>query len=157
MANPVRYDDIGTVNAVKLLPKIDSYNGYIQLYTELDSHIEEGDTVFITYSGDVSNIDLDYDVILDNYIQQRNMQMFNSSKNEHIGTLALKQKLVEMANDKDCKLKYVLSGHIHSANHKFEVLKPHIDSKPIKFACTSILNEEYRTGDYEPLVIEWEK
>lgn len=62
-----RYDDLGSINAVKLLPKIDSFNGYIQLYTELDSHIEEGDTIFITYSGDTSNLNAT-DVILDNYI-----------------------------------------------------------------------------------------
>ena len=63
MSAPARYDDLGTVNAVKLLPKIDSYNGYIQLYTELDSHIEEGDTVFISYSGDTNQLD----IFLDNY------------------------------------------------------------------------------------------
>ena len=63
MATPLRYDDLGTINAVKLLSKIDSYNGYIQLYTELDSHIEEGDMVFITYSGNTH----DLDVYLDNY------------------------------------------------------------------------------------------
>lgn len=62
-----RYDDLGTINSVKLLPKINSYNGYIQLYTEIDSHIEEGDTIFITYSGETSNLNND-DIILDNYI-----------------------------------------------------------------------------------------
>lgn len=66
MAKPERYDDLGSVNAVKLLPKIDSYNGYIQLYTELDSHIEEGDIVFITYSGDTNQLGVT-DVLLDNY------------------------------------------------------------------------------------------
>lgn len=66
MAKPERYDDLGSVNAVKLLPKIDSYNGYIQLYTELDSHIEEGDIVFITYSGDTNQLSVT-DVLLDNY------------------------------------------------------------------------------------------
>jgi len=67
MSAPSRYDDLGTVNAVKLLPKIDSYNGYIQLYTELDSHIEEGDIVFITFSGDTNTLNYNIDVILDNY------------------------------------------------------------------------------------------
>jgi len=62
MASITRYDDIGTVSAVKLIPKIDSYNGYIRLYTERDSHIEVGDTVFITYSGDTSTLgDFDLD------------------------------------------------------------------------------------------------
>ena len=67
MSTLLRYDDIGTINAVKLLPKIDSYNGYIQLYTYLDSHIEEGDTIFISYSGDTINLELETDVILDNF------------------------------------------------------------------------------------------
>lgn len=67
MSAPARYDDLGTVNAVKLLPKIDSYNGYIKLYTELDSHIEEGDTVFITFSGDTTQLNIATDIILDNY------------------------------------------------------------------------------------------
>lgn len=56
------YRDIGTTNAVKLLPIIRSLNGYIQLFTELDHHIEVGDHVFITYSGNtetLSNMDLD--------------------------------------------------------------------------------------------------
>jgi len=68
MSTPVRYDELGTINAVKILPKIDSYNGYIQLYTELDSHIEVGDYVFITYSGNTIDLNLETDVILDNYL-----------------------------------------------------------------------------------------
>ena len=64
----LRYDDLGSINAVKLLPKIDSYNGYIQLYTELDSHIEIGSNIFITYSGDTTDLNIGTDVILDNYI-----------------------------------------------------------------------------------------
>jgi len=67
MTTVVRYDDLGTSNSVRLLPKIDSYNGYIQLYTELDSHIEEGDVIFISYSGDTLNLNSNTDVILDNY------------------------------------------------------------------------------------------
>ena len=31
-----RYSDTGSGNAVKLLPKVDSFGGYIKLYTELD-------------------------------------------------------------------------------------------------------------------------
>jgi len=64
---PLRYDDLGTINAVKLLPLVNSYDGYIQLYTEIDSHIEEGDNIFITFSGDSSNYPND-DIILDNFI-----------------------------------------------------------------------------------------
>jgi len=64
---PLRYDDLGTINAVKLLPLVNSYDGYIQLYTEIDSHIEEGDNIFITFSGDSSNYPNE-DIILDNFI-----------------------------------------------------------------------------------------
>jgi hypothetical protein len=64
---PQRYDDLGTVNAVRLLSHITSYNGYIQLYTEIDSHVEEGDIIFITYSGTTDEIDSD-SAILDNLL-----------------------------------------------------------------------------------------
>ena len=61
MALPLRYDNIGTINAVELLPKIDSFNEYILLYSVLDSHIEEGDYVFIT-----NNSGKDFTIKLDN-------------------------------------------------------------------------------------------
>jgi len=65
----LRYDDLGSVNAVKILPKIDSYNGFIQLYTEIDSHIEEGDNVFLTFTGDiVDSLNLDNSIYIDQEI-----------------------------------------------------------------------------------------
>ena len=64
---PIRYDDLGTINAVKLLPIIESYSGYILLYTEIDSHIEEGDNVFISFSGDTSDYP-ESGILLDNFI-----------------------------------------------------------------------------------------
>jgi len=77
MASTVRYDDIGTVNAVKLIPKIDAFNGYIKLYTELDSHIEVGDTVFITYSGNTADLgELDLDNLY--YVSFRDENFYNN-------------------------------------------------------------------------------
>jgi len=66
----IRYDDVGTINAVKLLPKIDifnlSSNDYIMLYTEIDSHIEIGDNIFITLDGEIEDMTGDQ-ITLDNY------------------------------------------------------------------------------------------
>ena len=67
---PLKYNDLGTINAVKLLPIVESYSGYIRLYTELDSHIEVGDNVFITYSGDT--ITYNDELLLDNFLYFRN-------------------------------------------------------------------------------------
>lgn len=66
--NIKRFTDKGTINAVKLLNKIDNYNGYIKLYSEIDSHIELNDIVYITFYGNNDDIDFDNDVILDNNI-----------------------------------------------------------------------------------------
>jgi len=63
---PIRYDDLGTINAVKILPYITNYNNYIQLYTEIDSHIEENDIIYISFSGDFSTYNKETEIILDN-------------------------------------------------------------------------------------------
>jgi len=95
MASAYRYDDIGTVNSVKLIPKINSYNGYIQLYTELDSHIEVGDNVLITYSGDTAELgDINLDnvyyslqsdgFLYNNYAQGYNVLYVNKNTNSFV-------------------------------------------------------------------------
>ena len=107
MTNILRYDDLGTINAVKLLPKIDSYNGYIQLYTELDSHIEEGDYVFITYSGVTTDINISSDAVLDNdiYTNYSDDFVYNSYAqgykviyvDKNINTFAINRLLISLS------------------------------------------------------------
>ncbi|MCK9446043.1 hypothetical protein M0Q50_04035 [bacterium] len=62
-----KYDDLGTINSVKILPKIDVFDKYIKLYTEIDSHVEIGDKVFITLSKNVDDISSN-SITLDNRI-----------------------------------------------------------------------------------------
>lgn len=49
-----RYNNFGSGNAVKLLQKVDNFGGYIKLYSELDSHFEVNDIIYISYKGDSS-------------------------------------------------------------------------------------------------------
>lgn len=43
-------DYINTKNAVKILEKCSNSNGYIKLYTEIESNFSNGETVYITYT-----------------------------------------------------------------------------------------------------------
>ena len=45
-------DYINVKNAVKILENYSNWNGYIKLYTEVQSNFEVGDTVYITYLSD---------------------------------------------------------------------------------------------------------
>lgn len=48
--------------------------------------------------------------------------------------------------------KYVISGHIHSANHNGEVIVH--PGKQTNLFCTSVLDEKYKLGKYQPKMIE---
>lgn len=75
---------------------------------------------------------------------------------EKLGSKALMGRIILNSAKENFKLKYVLSGHLHSSNHNFELYKWAINSDGVKFACVSILNEEYKLGDYKPLEINYE-
>lgn len=54
------------------------------------------------------------------------------------------------------KAKYVLSGHIHSAERNYVIYKQQLDEEGIKHACVSILNEQYNFSDAcKPLKINY--
>lgn len=89
------------------------------------------------------------DVIQDDIINAYNKEMWNSNP-DRLGSQSFRQRLVN-----GVKAKFVISGHIHSADHNYQVLKESIDLPGIKFACASVLNEQYEPGDYKPLVINW--
>ena len=121
----LRYDDLGTVNAVKILQKINVYNGYIQLTTELDSHIEEGDIIFITYSGNPTTYS-DSEIILDNYIYTKRSKntiysefstgymIINVNKNNN--TFVINRKIESIPANKDLIDHYVSKISINNAN-----------------------------------------
>jgi Icc-related predicted phosphoesterase len=88
------------------------------------------------------------DVILDPALNGRNLEKFGAGA-ERLGSKALTASFVRGLSPK-----YVISGHIHSANHNFEVYKSKIDGTAIKFACVSILDEQYTFNPaYRPLII----
>jgi Icc-related predicted phosphoesterase len=89
------------------------------------------------------------DIILDDVINERNLLMWKSPP-DRLGSMAFRQRLLD-----GVKAKYVISGHIHSADHKYQILKEDLSQPGIRFACASVLNEQYRPGDYKPLVIDW--
>jgi len=121
----LRYDDLGTVNAVKILPKINIYNGYIQLTTELDSHIEEGDIVFISYSGNPTTYP-DSEILLDNYIYTKisdhniysefstGYMVINVNKNNN--TFVINRKIETIPANKELNDHYVSKISINNAN-----------------------------------------
>jgi hypothetical protein len=48
-ANNTKKEYINIKNAVKILETYSNWNGYIKLYTEVESNFEIGDTIYITY------------------------------------------------------------------------------------------------------------
>ena len=72
------YNDISTANSVKLLKTFSMYNEYIMLYTEIDSHIEKGDRVYITVVGDVGDLSQD-SIILDNLYSSNIDTLYNDT------------------------------------------------------------------------------
>lgn len=90
------------------------------------------------------------DVILDKGVVESNRAIWNTGP-EKLGSKSLIQRIIKGVN-----AKYVISGHIHSANHRYEVYKKHIDVPGTRFACASILNESYEFDDTKPLIIDWQ-
>lgn len=89
------------------------------------------------------------DVILDNGVNEQNLKIWNT-RPDHLGSKAL----FEIIKSNKTTPKYVISGHIHSAERNFVVHKNTIDDFGTKFACVSILNEEYKFSDLQsPLII----
>ena len=133
----LRYDDLGSINAVKILPTIESYNGYILLHTELDSHIEEGDNIFITYSGDINSYP-DGDIILDNFMySKKSIDRIYSTfttgykviyVNKNINTFAINKKISTIQPNKDLVDHYVSSISINNGN----IIKSEINSTIFK-------------------------
>lgn len=132
-----RYDQIGTINAVKLLPKVDNYNGYIKLYTELDSHIETNDIVYITYDGDLNNITLN-DLILDNYntVLNSNNNIYDLYStgykilyvNKNNNSIVINKKITDIDPNKSLNDHYVSKVSCFNIN----IEKANIDSTLIK-------------------------
>lgn len=90
------------------------------------------------------------DVILDQGVVESNRAIWNTEP-ERLGSKSLMQRIVNGVN-----AKYVISGHIHSANHKYEIYKKDINLPGVKFACASILDESYKFDDaIKSLNISW--
>lgn len=79
------------------------------------------------------------DTIKDPTIIERNMARFGNDQ-VHCGSMALLKALDKLKD----KPKYVLSGHIHSAERDIQ------ERDGMKFACTSILSEEYTFDSKQP-------
>ncbi len=88
------------------------------------------------------------DVIQDDTVNDQNMKMWNTFP-DHLGSKAL----YECMKLGDIHPKYVISGHIHSAERDFPVFKTALDEAGIKLACASILNEDYKFSDLQPPLI----
>ena len=90
------------------------------------------------------------DVILEDAVNDLNMKKWNAPP-DHLGSKSLYEaiKLNKIAP------KYVISGHIHSAayDRDFAAYKPSLDDPSVKFACASILNEDYKFSDLQPPLI----
>jgi len=64
----------------------------------------------------------------------------------HVGNCELKERIMQLVNENQAP-KYVLSGHIHSADHE---IKEYLG---MKVACISVLDERCNKLIYEPLEI----
>jgi len=76
---------INIKNAVNILEKYSNWNGYIKLYTEVESNFEVGDTVYITYvkstinTGTTFNLDNNYSNSTNTYYDDP----FNANVNQY--------------------------------------------------------------------------
>ena len=59
------YKQDSSSNAVKLLSKVDNFNGYIRVYTELNSNFKANDTVYISSRFNIKSTGF----TLDNFIE----------------------------------------------------------------------------------------
>lgn len=88
------------------------------------------------------------DQILDENLLANAFAMYKDRlKAEHLGVKAFAENL---KNKRFRRLKYFLSGHIHSAEHEFVE-----NEAGVKFACISVLDENYKLR-YDPKIIEIE-
>jgi len=118
-----RYDDLGTINSVKILSTLNNYNGYIQLYTELDSHIEEGDVVFLTYSRSL-NKPIESDIVLDNFLYTIDNGLYSEFSdgylviyvNKNNNTFVINRKIETVKLNKSILHHYVSKITINDAN-----------------------------------------
>ena len=96
------------------------------------------------------------DQILDSGVVDLALVKFGDSlKAEHLGCLPLTARMKELAIGGPAKIRSVLSGHIHSANHQVESWSPLERSESrVDFCCASVLDEGYALGCYEPLGLE---
>lgn len=74
---------------------------------------------------------------------------YSNTEPEPLGS----KSLLEAISKLDQKPKFVLSGHIHSAQREFEVYQPQVPGDKVKFSCCSILNEEYKFCDSQSALI----
>lgn len=72
----------------------------------------------------------------------------DSLKAEHLGCHMLANRILEISDKDESKVRWIFSGHLHSASHYPQVYKN------TKFIGCSILNESYKLGDYQPILIE---
>lgn len=88
------------------------------------------------------------DELLDQGLLELNAARFGSVK-EHLGSPALMARIIKVMP------KYVISGHLHSAQRNFATYKAMFNGPETKFACVSILDESYKFNpDYKVLEIE---
>ena len=89
------------------------------------------------------------DVIQDDIVNLENSRNWGTIA-DHLGSKALYERIYFG----DIKPKYVISGHIHSADRTFPVYKKDINDAGVKFVCASILDEDYKFNDlHQPLII----
>jgi len=88
------------------------------------------------------------DVIQDDVVNDNNLKIWNNVP-DHLGSKALYERIYFG----DISPKYVISGHIHSADRNFPVYKKDINGEGTKFVCASILDENYKFSDSQPPLI----
>ena len=70
-------------------------------------------------------------------------------KAEHLGCPALAKRIKAISGKNQDHEFTVLSAHLHSADHFGFVYEN------VEFYCVSMLNEQYKLGDYKPLELEF--
>lgn len=87
------------------------------------------------------------DQILDETLMEKKKRK-RPDESTFLGSKSLIQKINNLKN----KPKYVLSGHIHSAEHSGK----HLPQSDVEFRCVSYLNESY-LPEYDPFTFEMKK
>lgn len=117
---------INIKNAVQILEKFSNWNGYIKLYTEVESNFDVGDIVYVTYTESGRPFEV---FVLDNNYDNDTDRMYDDPYDDHIKNISFGYTVLyvnKYNNEVVINRRY---NDINNENYKHCILKDQILSK----------------------------